>query len=90
MFNNLKACRVIRRENKVIYYNDACLCLTLPSFCWTVACKKKTCIDSLYQDSDAKISVMERAEEVLQSIPIKYPRFSKSMITSNVSQSFGR
>lgn len=50
--------------------------------------RKKTLIDSLYQDDDAKKSVMDRAEEVLRSIPVEYPRFSKPMLPSNVSYSF--
>ncbi|XP_074345713.1 uncharacterized protein LOC141684573 isoform X2 [Apium graveolens] len=50
--------------------------------------RKKTLIDSLYQDNDAKKSVRDRAEEVLQSIPLEYPRFSKAMLPSNVSYSF--
>ncbi|KAK1358854.1 B3 domain-containing protein [Heracleum sosnowskyi] len=50
--------------------------------------RRKTNIDSLYQDSDTKKSVMRRADEVLQSIPMEYPRFSKPMISSNVSSGF--
>lgn len=50
--------------------------------------RKKTLIDSLYQDNDAKKSVRDRAEEVLQGIPVEYPRFSKAMLPSNVSYSF--
>lgn len=45
-------------------------------------------IDDLYYDDDAKISVMDRADEVANNIPAKYPSFLKHMLPSNVSYSF--
>ncbi|XP_059647774.1 B3 domain-containing protein Os06g0194400-like isoform X2 [Cornus florida] len=53
------------------------------------SCKKKrTKIDDLYDNVEAKFSVMDRAEEVLTNLAADFPCFAKCMLPSNVAYSF--
>ncbi|XP_004230782.1 B3 domain-containing protein At5g42700 [Solanum lycopersicum] len=49
---------------------------------------KRTRINDLYDDVEAKYSVMERAEKVLSSLPDEFPSFAKCMLPSNVAHGF--
>uniref|UniRef100_A0A5B7B912 TF-B3 domain-containing protein n=2 Tax=Davidia involucrata TaxID=16924 RepID=A0A5B7B912_DAVIN len=50
--------------------------------------KKRTRIDDLYDNVEAKFSVMERAEEVMANLSAEFPCFVKCMLPSNVSYGF--
>ncbi|XAR59463.1 hypothetical protein NMG60_11015305 [Bertholletia excelsa] len=50
--------------------------------------KKRTRFEDLYDNDDAKFSVMERAEEVLANVDDGVPSFMKCMLPSNVSNGF--
>ncbi|KAG5548127.1 hypothetical protein RHGRI_013731 [Rhododendron griersonianum] len=53
------------------------------------SCKKKrTRIEDLYDNDEAKFSVMERTEEVLANIADGFPGFVKCMLPSNVTHGF--
>ncbi|XP_058216218.1 B3 domain-containing protein At5g42700-like isoform X2 [Rhododendron vialii] len=53
------------------------------------SCKKKrTKIEDLYDNDEAKFSVMERTEEVLANIADGFPGFVKCMLPSNVTHGF--
>ncbi|THG05825.1 hypothetical protein TEA_026436 [Camellia sinensis var. sinensis] len=53
------------------------------------SCKKKrTRIEDLYDNDEAKCSVMERADEVLENVADEYPSFIKCMLPSNVTHGF--
>lgn len=55
----------------------------------TGSCKKKrTRIEDLYDNDEAKCSVMERAEEVLANVADGFPGFVKCMLPSNVTHGF--
>ncbi|XP_016513014.1 B3 domain-containing protein Os01g0234100 isoform X2 [Nicotiana tabacum] len=49
---------------------------------------KRTRINDLYDDVEAKFSVMERAERVLSSLADEFPSFAKCMLPSNVAHGF--
>lgn len=49
---------------------------------------KRTRINDLYDDVEAKYSVMERAEKVLSRLPDEFPSFAKCMLPSNVAHGF--
>ncbi|KAF3636544.1 B3 domain-containing protein [Capsicum chacoense] len=49
---------------------------------------KRTNINDLYDDVEAKYSVMERAERVLSSLADEFPSFAKCMLPSNVAHGF--
>ncbi|GMP48396.1 hypothetical protein CsSME_00015764 [Camellia sinensis var. sinensis] len=50
--------------------------------------KKRTRIEDLYNNDEAKFSVMERAEEVLANVADGFPSFVKCMLPSNVTHGF--
>ncbi|PSS19195.1 B3 domain-containing protein [Actinidia chinensis var. chinensis] len=50
--------------------------------------KKRTRIEDLYDNDEAKFSVMERAEEVLANVADGFPSFVKCMLPSNVTHGF--
>ncbi|KAK3025599.1 hypothetical protein RJ639_042097 [Escallonia herrerae] len=50
--------------------------------------RTRTRIDDLYNNVEAKLSVMDRTEEVLASLAPEFPSFVKCMLPSNVSYSF--
>ncbi|XP_057495544.1 B3 domain-containing protein Os06g0194400-like isoform X2 [Actinidia eriantha] len=55
----------------------------------TGSCKKKrTKIEDLYDNDEAKFSVMERAEELLANVADGFPSFVKCMLPSNVTHGF--
>ncbi|THG07852.1 hypothetical protein TEA_014256 [Camellia sinensis var. sinensis] len=50
--------------------------------------KKRTRIEDLYNNDEAKFSVMERTEEVLANVADGFPSFVKCMLPSNVTHGF--
>ncbi|KAG9155631.1 hypothetical protein Leryth_017040 [Lithospermum erythrorhizon] len=50
--------------------------------------RKRTSLNDVYDDIEAKFSVMERAERVLSSLSEEVPTFIKCMLPSNVCYSF--
>ncbi|XP_059314041.1 B3 domain-containing protein Os03g0184500-like isoform X2 [Lycium ferocissimum] len=49
---------------------------------------KRTRMNDLYDDVEAKYSVLERAERVLSSLADEFPSFGKCMLPSNVAHGF--
>lgn len=50
--------------------------------------RKRTRYTDMYEDVEAKFSVMERAERVLSQLENEHPYFLKCMLPSNVSHGF--
>lgn len=50
--------------------------------------RKRTGINDIYDDVEAKFTVMERAARVLAGLEDKTPYFLKYMLPSNVTYSF--
>lgn len=56
---------------------------------WSCSIKRKRAtVSDMYDDVEAKFSVLERAERVLSSLSDEFPSFIKCMLPSNVAHGF--